>query len=235
MWKTIGKFYGIQFEEIQMQSLKDFHSFNEFFTRKLKPGLRPIENAHDPRVITSPCDGKVLNFGEITESKDGPCKYQLECIKGHTYPLDEFLFGVTSSNRDSNLTTNIVESAKQRGNKIVQCVIYLAPGDYHRYHSPADFTASFRRHIAGYLEPVKPSYVMKHKHVFKDNERATLFGDWHYGFFGMSFIGATNVGSIIINWDPELLTNQSKPKKPYFNDKNYATLADSKQIFERIP
>ena len=112
MWKTIGKFYGIQFEEIQMQSLKDFHSFNEFFTRKLKPGLRPIENAHDPRVITSPCDGKVLNFGEITESKDGPCKYQLECIKGHTYPLDEFLFGVTSSNRDSNLTTNIVESAK---------------------------------------------------------------------------------------------------------------------------
>jgi phosphatidylserine decarboxylase len=128
----------------------------------------------------------------------------MECIKGQDYPLDEFLFGAVSHNRDDNLTTNIVESAERRGNKIVQIVIYLAPGDYHRYHSPANFTGNYRRHITGYLEPVKPSYVNKHKHVLKDNERVTVFGDWHFGFFGMTFVGATNVGSIILNWDPEL-------------------------------
>jgi len=46
-------------------------------------------------------------------------------------------------------------------------VIYLAPGDYHRYHSPAVFTASYRRHIAGYLEPVDPRYLKSHKEVLK--------------------------------------------------------------------
>jgi len=38
-------------------------------------------------------------------------------------------------------------------------IIYLAPGDYHRYHSPASFIANYRRHIVGYLEPVRPDYL----------------------------------------------------------------------------
>lgn len=62
-------------------------------------------------------------------------------------------------------------------------VIYLAPSDYHRFHSPGFYHADFRKHIIGYLDPVKPSYVNKHKDVFKNNERVNLFGSWNSGFF----------------------------------------------------
>jgi phosphatidylserine decarboxylase len=112
-------------------------------------------------------------------------------------------------------------------------VIYLSPGDYHRYHSPAKFVGNYRRHIIGYLEPVKPSYVQKHKNVLKDNERVTVLGDWSYGFFAMSFVGALNVGSIVLNWDEELNTNQKKPQMPFYLDKNYATLQED--TLKKVP
>ena len=102
---------------------------------------------------------------------------------------------------------NILNSAEKRGNKVVYTVIYLAPSDYHRYHSPAVFTAHYRRHIAGYLEPVKPSYIKTHKDVLKNNERVNILGEWVSGFFAISFIGALNVGSIKINFDEDIVTN----------------------------
>jgi len=106
-------------------------------------------------------------------------------------------------------------------------VVYLAPGDYHRYHSPAAFTASYRRHIAGYLEPVDPRYLTNHREVLKQNERVNVLGDWDHGFFALSFVGATNVGSIKLHFDDTLKSNISKPKAPYFLDRNYSTLASS--------
>ena len=95
------------------------------------------------------------------------------------------------------------------------CVVYLAPGDYHRYHSPATFTANYRRHIAGYLEPVDPRYLKTHRDVFKSNERVNVFGTWIHGFFAMSFVGATNVGSIKLHFDDTLKSNIVKPVSPY--------------------
>ena len=83
----------MNFEEAQMKDLSDFKTFNELFTRKLKPGMRPVENPQNDKTICSPCDGRVLCFGDIKESAEGPCKYVMECIKGNNYPLDEFLFG----------------------------------------------------------------------------------------------------------------------------------------------
>lgn len=81
---------------------------------------------------------------------------------------------------------------------------------------------NYWRHIPGFLAPVKPSYVEKHKNVFKDNERVSLFGDWIEGYFSMTFVGALNVGSMTLNFDPELITNSSKSLvEPYFQDKNY--------------
>jgi phosphatidylserine decarboxylase len=103
-------------------------------------------------------------------------------------------------------------------------VIYLAPSDYHRFHSAAICNAEYRRHIAGYLDPVKPAYVNKHKDVFKNNERVNLFGNWHHGFFLTSFVGALNVGSIKLTFDPKLNTNQSNPKEPYLYDSAYSPM-----------
>jgi phosphatidylserine decarboxylase len=111
-------------------------------------------------------------------------------------------------------------------------VIYLAPGDYHRYHSPAVFTANYRRHIAGYLEPVRPSYLEKHKDVLKDNERVSVLGEWKHGMFAMSFIGALNVGSIRLLFDDELRTNKKKPQMPYITDRSYTTLSLAQSMLE---
>lgn len=61
--------------------------------------------------------------------------------------------------------------------------------------------------------------MFKHKNVFKDNERVNLLGTWDHGFFSISFVGAMNVGSIQLHYDPELDTNQTNPD--YFADKVY--------------
>ena len=89
--------------------------------------------------------------------------------------------------------------------------IYLSPGDYHRFHSPAVFNCHYRRHISGYLDPVKPAWVNVHKDTFKDNERVSLFGEWAHGFFAMTYVGATNVGSISLHFDKTLVTNEVIP------------------------
>jgi phosphatidylserine decarboxylase len=86
-------------------------------------------------------------------------------------------------------------------------VVYLSPGDYHRFHSPANFTANYRRHVAGYLEPVDPRYLKTHTEVFKSNERVNLLGNWTHGFFAYCMVGATNVGSIKLNFDDSVRTN----------------------------
>lgn len=114
-------------------------------------------------------------------------------------------------------------------------VIYLAPGDYHRFHSPASFTANYRRHLPGFLEPVDPRYLKKHRDVIKSNERVNLFGDWTHGFFSISFVGATNVGSVKVHFDDSLKTNLPSPQAPYINDRNYATLSAENNAFFSYP
>ena len=100
-------------------------------------------------------------------------------MKGRSYRLDEFMLGA----RDEQTIPALIKKVVEAKNKLFYMVIYLAPSDYHRFHSPAICNAEYRRHIAGYLDPVKPVYVNRHKDVFKNNERVNLFGSWTHGFF----------------------------------------------------
>jgi len=118
--------------------------------------------------------------------------------------MDEFLFG---NHEDSNQRFKDISRKVKNGNCLKFILFYLSPGDYHRYHSAAFWATDFRRHIAGKLLPVKPSYVANHPQVFKENERVSLCGKWANGFFTTTFIGATNVGSIVVNFDKGLKTN----------------------------
>ncbi|KAF6790348.1 Phosphatidylserine decarboxylase proenzyme 1, mitochondrial [Colletotrichum sojae] len=86
-------------------------------------------------------------------------------------------------------------------------VIYLAPGDYHRFHSPTNWVVESRRHFAGELYSVSPYLQRTLPGLFTLNERVVLLGRWRYGFFSYVPVGATNVGSIKINFDRELRTN----------------------------
>ncbi|KAJ5226308.1 Phosphatidylserine decarboxylase-like protein [Penicillium chermesinum] len=86
-------------------------------------------------------------------------------------------------------------------------VIYLAPGDYHRFHSPTAWVVESRRHFAGELFSVSPYLQRTLPGLFTLNERVALLGRWRWGFFSYTPVGATNVGSIKINFDSELRTN----------------------------
>jgi len=95
----------------------------------------------------------------------------------------------------------------REGNKLFFAVVYLAPGDYHRFHSPTNWVAERRRHFRGELYSVSPYMASRLSNLFVLNERVALLGRWRHGFFGMVPVGATNVGSIVINFDKALRTN----------------------------
>lgn len=231
MYRGWGNFYGVNFDEMAVEDLNNFRNFNQFFTRELRQDARQINKEQDTMSMCSPCDGRILSFGEVNSME---CT--IDCVKGNDYRLDEFLFGFQSTKQEQDrekritMVERIIDSAIERGNKVMYCVIYLAPGDYHRYHSPAYFIANYRRHITGYLEPVMPAYLKKHKDVLKENERVNLLGEWAHGFFSISFIGALNVGSITLNFDDTLKTNMKKLAEPYISDKNYQLLQGLKEL-----
>ncbi|QID87618.1 phosphatidylserine decarboxylase 1 [Saccharomyces pastorianus] len=91
-------------------------------------------------------------------------------------------------------------------------VIYLAPGDYHHFHSPIDWVCKVRRHFPGDLFSVAPYFQRNFPNLFILNERVALLGGWKYGFFSMTPVGATNVGSIKLNFDQEFVTNSKSDK-----------------------
>lgn len=106
------------------------------------------------------------------------------------------------------LVPSSVDNLKASNDKqLYFAVIYLAPGDYHRFHSPTNWVATLRRHFIGELFSVAPFFQRTLRGLFVLNERVALLGYWKYGFFSMIPVGATNVGSIIVNFDKDLKTN----------------------------
>lgn len=95
----------------------------------------------------------------------------------------------------------------EKATSLYYAVIYLAPGDYHRFHSPANWVVESRRHFAGELYSVSPYLQRTLPGLFTLNERVVLLGRWRWGFFSYVPVGATNVGSIVVNFDKELRTN----------------------------
>ncbi|CEH18916.1 Phosphatidylserine decarboxylase [Ceraceosorus bombacis] len=94
-----------------------------------------------------------------------------------------------------------------QGNKLFFAVIYLAPGDYHHFHSPTAWVVERRRHFRGELYSVSPYVASRLSNLFVLNERVAMLGRWRHGFFGMIPVGATNVGSIVVSFDKALRTN----------------------------
>lgn len=86
----------------------------------------------------SPADGKVLHFGPVTSCK-------VEQVKGMTYNLQHFLGDSNQVNKTDYVSTLL----KNKKNLLYQLTIYLAPGDYHRFHSAADWKINLRRHFQG--------------------------------------------------------------------------------------
>ncbi|XP_074869116.1 phosphatidylserine decarboxylase proenzyme, mitochondrial isoform X2 [Carettochelys insculpta] len=205
--------FGVNMKEAAVEDLHHYRNLSEFFRRKLKPQSRPVCCYHS---VISPSDGKILNFGQVKNC-------EVEQVKGVTYSLESFL-GPRTSTEDMQFSQNSSSDSFQNqpvtkeGNELYHCVIYLAPGDYHCFHSPTDWRVLHRRHFPGSLMSVNPGVARWIKELFCHNERVVLTGDWKHGFFSLTAVGATNVGSIRIYFDRDLHTNSPSYSKGSYND-----------------
>lgn len=186
------KTYNCDMSEALESDYKHYKNLSEFFGRRLKPDSRPISQT--PGVV-SPADGLILHYGPIQNGR-------IENVKGLNYSVNSFL-GLKS---DTDYEQELLVNPEQ--NELYNCIIYLAPGDYHRFHSPAEWTVESRKHFPGRLLSVKPSFLKRVPEILHINERVCYFGKWRHGFFSMTAVGATNVGSIKVYFDEDLQTNK---------------------------
>ncbi|XP_029427472.1 phosphatidylserine decarboxylase proenzyme, mitochondrial isoform X3 [Rhinatrema bivittatum] len=215
--------FGVNMKEAAVEDLHQYRNLSEFFRRKLKPQARPVCDSHN---MISPSDGKILHFGRVRNC-------EVEQVKGVTYSLESFL-GPQRTDSKCSLRNSFQEQlVSQEGNELYHCVIYLAPGDYHCFHSPTDWSVHHRRHFPGSLMSVNPGVARWIKELFCYNERVVLTGGWKHGFFSLTAVGATNVGSIRIYFDRDLQTNSPRYRKGSHNDVSYVTSSNQEGIVLR--
>ncbi|XP_068562919.1 phosphatidylserine decarboxylase proenzyme, mitochondrial isoform X1 [Cebidichthys violaceus] len=202
--------FGVNMQEAAVEDLHHYRNLGEFFRRRLKPAVRPLcANS----CLISPADGRILHFGQVKNS-------EVEQVKGVTYSLENFLGPQKRrSNDPSSSFRDLLLSSPD--NDLFHVVVYLAPGDYHCFHSPTDWKVELRRHFPGSLLSVNPGVARLVKELFCLNERVALTGQWQHGFFSLTAVGATNVGSIRVYFDQELQTNAPRYSKGSFHDRSY--------------
>jgi phosphatidylserine decarboxylase len=180
VYRAFARIFGADLDEVE-QPLSSYGSINAFFTRQLKPGLRPVA----PNALVSPVDGTVGAYGPVA----GDVLVQ---AKGRTYSLaallgDEVLAGAMDGGTFATL--------------------YLAPKDYHRIHVPLDGDVVAATYIPGELWPVNVHAVAHVADLFAVNERivVTIRGRAG-GTMAVVLVGATMVGTTRVAFD-DLHTN----------------------------
>ncbi len=194
--KNFIKLYKIDMTDYGSTSEADFASFNEFFTRALIAGIRPVESDHNK--LASPVDGTLSQCGHINNG-------QLIQAKGMQYSARRLLGNAQWASQYAN------------GNF---CCIYLAPNNYHRIHMPCDGTLTKMSYIPGKLFSVNLITADHVDALFARNERVVCEFDTEHGKLIMALIGAVFVGSIETIWAGEI--TPAKPRtgftKTYENE-----------------
>lgn len=175
--KLFIKAYKIDMTEAKYQQASDYRSFNEFFTRPLKDGIRPLAEATD--IIAHPVDGTISQLGPITDGK-------LVQAKNHDYSLQTLLGGEAET------------AAPFLGGQFA--TIYLAPKDYHRIHMPVSGTLREMIYVPGDLFSVNPLTAENVPNLFARNERVVTIFDTELGPMALVLVGATIVASIETVW-----------------------------------
>ena len=167
--------YGVDMSEAANPDITSYASFNDFFTRALRPGARPLSKAD----LICPVDGAVSQFGAIDSD-------QIFQAKGHHYSPTTLLGG------DAALAAQF-----QNGHF---ATIYLSPRDYHRIHMPCHGQLRRMVHVPGALFSVNPTTARGVPGLFARNERVVCVFDSARGPFVMVLVGATIVGSMATVW-----------------------------------
>ncbi len=167
--------YGVDMGEAAEPRTDRYPSFNEFFTRALKPGARPIATA----ALVCPVDGAISQFGRIEAD-------QIYQAKGHRYSTTALVGG-----------DRALASEFENGHF---ATLYLSPRDYHRIHMPCDGRLLQMIHVPGDLFSVNPVTARGVPGLFARNERVVCVFDGARGRFVMVLVGATIVGSMATVW-----------------------------------
>lgn len=171
--------YQVNMKEAEHENPSAYATFNDFFIRKLKKGLRPL--AHE--ALISPVDGCVSEIGCIKEG-------QLLQAKGRHYSVLDLL--AASPARCESFKTGHFAT------------LYLSPKDYHRVHMPLDGTLTDMIYVPGKLFSVRPSTAQHITRLFARNERLVVFFDTAFGQMAMVLVGATIVGKIGTAWQGDI-------------------------------
>ncbi len=175
---TFARTAGARTDEAD-RPLEDYRSFDDFFTRRLRPDARTWDD--DPDALVSPVDGVIGECGVITGGR-------LIQAKGRDYTAAALL-----ADRDAAHTFD--------GGLFI--TIYLSPRHYHRIHTPTAGAVVSARHVPGRLFPVHPAAVNEVAHLFARNERLVCTVDGDAGRVAVVAVGAMNVGRISAAFDPE--------------------------------
>jgi phosphatidylserine decarboxylase len=170
----VGK-YRVDMSEAANPDIAHYPSFNEFFTRPLKAGIRPIASTE----LVCPVDGAISQCGPL----DGD---QVLQAKGHTYSTTQLVGG------DASLASQFTGGSF--------ATIYLSPRDYHRIHMPCDGQLTRMIYVPGKLFSVNPLTAQHVPGLFAINERLVCVFDSAAGPFVMVLVGATIVGSMATVW-----------------------------------
>lgn len=171
--------YDVVMDEAIREKAEDYVNFNDFFTRYLKPGVRPVADAD----VVSPVDGCVSEIGHIKQG-------QLLQAKGRYYSVDELL------------ACDAAQSAPFQNGSFA--TLYLSPRDYHRVHMPIAGMLQDIIHVPGTLFSVQPATVCNIPRLFARNERVVLFFETTLGPMVVILVGATLVGAIGTCWHGDL-------------------------------
>jgi phosphatidylserine decarboxylase len=167
--------YGVNMAEAAQPDPAAYATFNDFFTRALKPGARPLA----PAPWLCPVDGAISQLGPL----DGERLLQ---AKGHTYTATALVGG------DAALASRF------KGGHFA--TLYLSPKDYHRIHMPARGRLVRMLHVPGELFSVNPATARGVPGLFARNERVVCVFEGDDGPFVMALVGATIVGSMATVW-----------------------------------
>ncbi len=171
--KRISTAYNINMQEAESDNINDYRHFNAFFTRKLKDGVRPIDN--NPKSIISPVDGAISQCGTIKE--------------GRIFQAKGFDFSVKELLACDEKTANFYKNGQF-------ATIYLSPKDYHRMHTPMDCEVSKTVHVPGRLFSVAKWTAESIPRLFARNERLVCYLETEIGQIAYVLVGAIMVSSM---------------------------------------
>jgi phosphatidylserine decarboxylase len=175
--RWFSKRYQINMDEAATPELDAYPSFNQFFTRELKAGARPIDDRTE--ALVSPADGVVSQCGPI---KAGT----LVQAKGRSFTVQQLL------------ACDAEQAAKYADGQFA--TIYLSPSDYHRVHMPCDGTLKSMTYVPGKLFSVNQATAEGVPGLFARNERVVATFDTPWGELSMVLVGAMVVASIETVW-----------------------------------